>query len=249
MRSVWKGSLKVGLAIVPVKMYVAARDRRPKLHLIHREDGGKIKYKRVCEKCGKEVEWQELGRAVKVGKDKYVPVPDEALEGAEGSGVVEIVAFFPVEQLEPRMIVETHWLVPADGGAVASAFKVLKEAMMQRGVAGLGKVVLRGRQRWVALLPVGEAVAAIKLRAAGELVDWQGLAPYAEAVDRDALEMALQLVDLMKRDLKVEELKDEQTDRLLEAVAGAQEEKSAKGEAEKVVSFMEALVKSVERAA
>jgi DNA end-binding protein Ku len=57
MRSIWKGSIAPGLVNVPFKVYSAIEDHDIKFHQVHEKDNGRIRYKRVCEVCGKIVEF------------------------------------------------------------------------------------------------------------------------------------------------------------------------------------------------
>jgi len=63
MRSIWKGSVAFGLVNVPVKVYAATEEKDVRFHQVHEDDGGRIRYKRVCEICGKTVEFADIAKA------------------------------------------------------------------------------------------------------------------------------------------------------------------------------------------
>ena len=63
MRSIWKGSVAFGLVNVPVKVYSATEERDIRFHQVHEADGGRIRYKRVCELDGKTVEFADIAKA------------------------------------------------------------------------------------------------------------------------------------------------------------------------------------------
>ncbi len=47
-RSIWKGAISFGLVTIPVKLFSATEEKDISFRQVHPEDGGRIKYKRVC---------------------------------------------------------------------------------------------------------------------------------------------------------------------------------------------------------
>src|SRR5665648_563308 len=102
MRSIWKGAITFGLVNVPVKVYSATEDHDVALHQVHDKDGGRIRYQRRCERCGRVVDYAHIDKAWDSG-DKTVIITDEDLRTlpAERSREIEVVEFVPSDQLDP----------------------------------------------------------------------------------------------------------------------------------------------------
>src|SRR5690606_30081582 len=60
VRAIWKGAVAFGLVNVPVRLYAATGEHEVRLHQVHREDGGRIRYRKVCEVDGEQVEWGDI---------------------------------------------------------------------------------------------------------------------------------------------------------------------------------------------
>ena len=50
MRSIWNGAISFGLVTIPVKLYSATEPKDVAFHQVHRKDGGRVRFKRVCAK-------------------------------------------------------------------------------------------------------------------------------------------------------------------------------------------------------
>jgi DNA end-binding protein Ku len=79
MRALWKGAITFGLVNVPIKLYPATEDHDVSLHQVHDADGGRIRYQRRCEVCGKVVEYANIDKAYAEGKTTVV-LTDEDLK-------------------------------------------------------------------------------------------------------------------------------------------------------------------------
>lgn len=102
MRAIWSGAITFGLVNVPVKLYSATEDHDVKLHQVHDEDGGRIRYQRRCELCGRIVDHEHIDRAFDDG-ERTVVLTDEDFDAlpAEKSREIDVVEFVPSEQIDP----------------------------------------------------------------------------------------------------------------------------------------------------
>src|SRR5688572_21975722 len=102
MRSIWKGAVAFGLVNVPVKVYSATEDHDISLHQVHDKDGGRIKYQRKCEVCGKTIEYEHIDKAYDNG-DRTVILTEDDIKSLpeERSREIEVVEFVPSEQIDP----------------------------------------------------------------------------------------------------------------------------------------------------
>src|SRR5579875_1756534 len=101
MRSIWRGAITFGLVNVPVKLYSATEDHDVPLHQVHNADGGRIRYQRRCEVCGRVVDYQDIDRAYDAG-DRTVVLTAEDLRSlpSERSREIDVVEFVPEDQVD-----------------------------------------------------------------------------------------------------------------------------------------------------
>jgi non-homologous end joining protein Ku len=113
MRAIWKGAISFGLVNVPIRLYSATEDHDVDLHQVHDEDGGRIRYERRCEKCGKVVEYAHIDKAFAEGST-IVVLTEEDLKSLpeERSREIEVVQFVPSEQIDPIMFDRSYFLEP-----------------------------------------------------------------------------------------------------------------------------------------
>src|SRR5690606_30415673 len=113
MRSIWKGSLSFGLVNVPIKLYSATEDHDVPLHQVHEKDGGRIRYKRVCEIDGETVEYSEIAKAYVDGEQTVILTADDfAALPVERSRDIDVVEFVPSAQIDPIMFDKSYYLAP-----------------------------------------------------------------------------------------------------------------------------------------
>src|SRR5881628_2006175 len=94
-RAMWKGAISFGLVTIPVSVYPATEEKGLKFNQLHDEDGGRIRYKRVCEKDGEEVTFEQIVKGYEVEKDRYVVLTDEDFDAipVESSRAIDIERF------------------------------------------------------------------------------------------------------------------------------------------------------------
>jgi DNA end-binding protein Ku len=255
MKALWKGAITFGLISIPVRLYSAVSEKRPRFHLLHGEDGGRIKYQRTCSKCGKEVDWDDLVRGYEVSKDTYVDFTDEELEaiGVPSVSAIDVVAFVPLEQIDPVYYNKTYYVAPEPSGL--KAYRLLAEALEAEGQVGVAKVSFREK----------EHLATIRLRDDVFMLEtmyWPDeiREPEFEELDKNVeirdteVKMARQLVQQLSDDFHPEQFEDEYrkaVEALVEKKIQGQEIVVApppEEEPAKVVDLMEALKASVEEA-
>ena len=255
MKALWKGAITFGLISIPVRLYSAVSEKGLKFHLLHEEDGGRIKYKRECAKCGKEVTWDDIVKGYEYSKDHYVQFSEEEMDSVDVDSVraIDVVSFVPLESIDPIYFNKTYYVAPEPSGL--KAYKLLQEALDAEGQVGIAKVALREKEH-LATVRLKDDVFVL------ETMYWPDeiREPEFEELDkkievRDAeVKMARQLVQQLSDDFKPGEFQDEYRialERLVEQKVEGQEITVAEAPEEeptKVVDLMEALKASVEQA-
>ena len=151
MRSVWKGSVVFGMVTIPVRLYTATQEHDVKFHQVHGADGGRIRYKRVCEVCGQEVSYEEIDRAAEQPDGTLVTVTKDELDAlAVPTGhEIDVVQFVPAEQIDPVLFARSYYVEP-DAKAI-KPYVLLREALRDTDRIAIGRVTLRQRETLAAL--------------------------------------------------------------------------------------------------
>jgi DNA end-binding protein Ku len=161
VRSIWKGAISFGLVTIPVKLYSATEERDVSFHQVHREDGGRIKYKRVCTIDGEEVSYGDIAKGFDLGGGEMVVLTDEDLAGLPltTSRTIDVLQFVPLEQVDPIYFAKSYYLEPDRTGA--KPYALLRDALEESGRVALVKVALRQRET-LATLRVRDGVFVLE---------------------------------------------------------------------------------------
>ncbi len=161
MRAIWKGAVAFGLVNVPVKLYAATGEHKVPLHQVHAEDGGRIRYRKVCSVCGQEIAYQDIAKGYETDDGQMVVLDDEDFAGLPLSTEREIAVeeFVPADQVDPIMLGKTYYLEPEK--TAAKAYVLLREALQSTDRMAVVKVALRQRES-MAVLRVRDDVICLQ---------------------------------------------------------------------------------------
>jgi DNA end-binding protein Ku len=258
MMAIWKGAVTFGLVNVPVKLYSATEDHDVPLHQVHDADGGRIRYKRVCEIDGEVVPYEHIDRAYDDG-ERTVVLTKKDLAGlpAERDREISVVEFVPSEQIDPIMLDRTYYLEPDSKST--KAYVLLRRTLEETDRTAVVKFALRQRTRLAALRVRDEVLVLQTLLWADEIREaaFPSLDEPAKVSEKE-LTMSAQLVSSFEADFTPEDYEDEyqvQLRKLVEAklesgesvdtAATFGEAAEGDGEGAEVVDLMEALKRSV----
>jgi DNA end-binding protein Ku len=249
-RSMWKGAISFGLVTIPVAVYPVTEEKGLKFNQLHDEDGGRIRYKRVCEKDGEEVTFEHIVKGYEVEKDRYVVLTDEDFDAipVESSRAIDIERFVDLDDIDPVMFKKSYYLIPEETGA--KAYALLREAMSEDGRVGIAKVSFRDKEHLAALRFKDDAFVLETMYWPDEIreADFGGVNVTGKVTEQE-LEMARQLIDSLAGEWTPESFSDEYREGLLQIVEaklhGQEVEVVAPEPTAKVVDLMEALKASV----
>ncbi len=200
-RAIWTGSLAFGLVNVPVGLYSATEDRTIHFNQFQAGTSDRIRYQRVNERTGREVDLAHIVRGHEVGKDDYVLISDEDLEAIEPgrSRTIEITDFVELAEIDPIYYQKAYYLGP-QGDSAARPYALLHRAMSDIGRAGIATFVMHGKQYLVAIRAVGDVLALETMYFADEVRDPHDVIaglPTDKSIQPRELTIARQLVDSM----------------------------------------------------
>jgi DNA end-binding protein Ku len=249
-RSMWKGAISFGLVTIPVSVYPVTEEKSLKFNQLHDEDGGRIRYKRVCEKDGEEVSYDHIVKGFEVEKDRYVILDDEDFDKVpvESSRAIDIERFVDLDEIDPVMFKKSYYLIPEATGA--KAYALLREAMSQDGRVGIAKVSFRDKEHLAALRFKDEAFVLETMYWPDEIRDAEfGDVDVDVKVRDQELAMARQLIESLTAEWEPEAYTDEYREALMQIVEakinGEEIEVIEPEPTAKVVDLMEALKASV----
>ncbi|WHM36642.1 Ku protein [Streptomyces sp. BPTC-684] len=255
MRSIWNGAISFGLVSIPIKLFNATESHSISFRQIHTEDGGRVRYRKVCELDGEELDASEIGKAYEDADGSLVPITDDDLAALPlpTAKTIEIVAFVPADSIDPLQI-DTAYYLSASGVPAAKPYTLLREALKRSRKVAVAKFALRGRERLGMLRVVDDVIAMHGLLWPDEIRAPEGVAPDSGVKIRDAeLDLADALMDTLG-EVDVDSLHDdyrEAVESLIASKAGGAlppaEAPETKGGG-KVIDLMAALEKSVRAA-
>ncbi len=254
-RAIWKGAISFGLVSIGVKLYSATEEKDIRFHQVHRTDGGRIRYRRVCELDGDEVSYDDIAKGYDLGGGETVILTDEdfAELPLPTSRAIEVLEFVPAEQVDPILYAKSYYL-DVDGNAAAKPYVLLRDALENSERVAIVKVALRQREQ-LAVLRVRQDVLVMhtmlwpdEVRGAEFEFLEDGSSPRPQE-----LSMAESLIDSMTADFDPDEYVDNYRAALQEVIdakVAGREVVAPEPEEEKpaAVDLMAALRASVERA-
>jgi DNA end-binding protein Ku len=250
-RAIWKGAINFGLVTIPVGLYTATDNKTPKFKQLRKTDHSPIKYKRVAEVDGSEVVWDDIVKGYEFEKDRYVVFTDEELSAAnpDGNKLVDVVQFVDESEIDPMMYKSSYFLAPEKTGV--KAYRILQEALAEKGRVGIAKVSIREKQQLATIRAKDGVIIMETMFWPDELrsAEFEELESQVE-IRSEEVDMAAMIIDNLTRPFDPEDYQDRtrQTveDLAAKKVAGEEIVAPSSPEPTKVVDLLEALKASVE---
>src|SRR3954463_11064199 len=209
MRSIWKGAISFGLVTIPVKLYSATEEKDVSFHQVHRDDGGRIRYKRVCQVDGEEVPYSDIAKGYELPSGEVVVLTDEDFADLplSTSRTIDVLEFVPLEQVDPLYFSKSYYLEPE--GAGAKPYVLLREALENSGRVALVKVALRSRES-LATLRVRDGVFVLEMMLWPDEIRQPDFGFLDEDIDvrKQELVMAESLIESLSGDFEPEQYAD-----------------------------------------
>ncbi|MDQ7910545.1 Ku protein [Phytohabitans sp. ZYX-F-186] len=151
MRAIWKGAVSFGLVSIAVKLYSATEEKDIRFHQVHREDGGRIRYKRTCSICGEEVSYDDIAKGYDIGGGEMVILTDEDFADLplSTSHAIDVLEFVPADQVDPILYNKAYFMEPE--GAATKPYVLLRDALSDADRVAIVKVALRQREQLATL--------------------------------------------------------------------------------------------------
>lgn len=246
-----KSLISFGMVAIPISMYTATQDNDIRFNQLHKEDNSRIRYKKTCAHCGKEIKAEDIVKGYEYEKEKYVVVTEEEIEKVktEKEKSIQILHFAQLNQISPVYYDKTYQVTPEKGGE--KAFELLRLALMEEQKVAIGKTVWGTKDTLMAIIPREDGMLISMMFYADDVKELQKQYNRPE-VSEEEMNMAKLLINSMDTPFDPSQYKDEYQEKLRELIhskiSGEEIVASEIDSGGKVVDLMEALKASVEKA-
>jgi DNA end-binding protein Ku len=224
MRSMWKGAVSFGLVMIPVKLYAATETRDIAFRQVHREDGGRIRFRRFCTIDEQEVPYEDIAKGYELPGGEMVILTEEDMAELPlpTTKNIEVVQFCPIEQLDPILLNRSYYVEPEATGA--RAYCLLRDALEQSGKVAIAQVALRQRES-LAVVRARDGVLVLETLLWPDEVRDPAFGFLSDDVEvrPQELRMASSLIESMTLDFDPDEFHDSYREALQELVAAKTE--------------------------
>lgn len=243
-----RGAISFGMVHIPVGLYTATQDNDIHFNQLCKADGSRVKYKKVCAGCGKEIGSEDIVKGFEYEKGKYVTLTDDDFEKAksEKDRTIHILHFTALQNIRPIYYDKTYHAVPEQGGD--KAFELLRRAMRDENKVAVAKTVMGTKEKLLALIPTDEGILIETLFFAEEVKEAPKEANHP-SIQEAELSMAKTLINAMVQPFQPEQYKDEYKAKLWDIINQKIQGKEITAPAENiqvnVIDIMEALRQSL----
>ena len=253
-RAYWKGFLRLSLVSCPIQLFPATSEREKiRFHQINKETGNRIKYRKVDADTGDEVEQDDIIKGYEARKGEYIELEPEELEAVaiESTRMIDIEQFVPKSEIDELYLGNPYYIIP-DGKVGQQAFAVIREAIKEKGMVAIGRVVFTSREHVIALEPRGKGMIGITIRYPYEVRDEKNYFDDLpnEKIPKEMLDLAGHIVMTKQGHFKPDKFEDRYEEALKDLLKkkahGEKIEPVEKDEPGKVINLMDALRRSVE---
>ncbi len=217
MRSIWNGSIQFGLVSIPVKLYSGSEDKKIDLDMLDKKDNARIRYKRVNEHTGEEVEWKDIVKGYKQGED-YIVLEKEDFDNAnmKKSKTIDIEEFIDESEVADVLFKKPYFLEPQKEGG--KSYNLLRNALQKTKKLGVATFVMRQKEHLSLIGIYKDCLVLHVIRFSDEIRDPGELKLPEAKVSKKEVDMAISLIDQYTAEFSFEKFKDVYNDQLMKII-------------------------------
>lgn len=219
MKPIWTGAIGFGLVNIPVKLYSATIASRLDLDMLDKTDHSKIHFKRINEKTGKEVQWDNIVKGYKMPNDEYVVITDKEFELAnvKKTKTIEITNFVDATEIESVYYETPYYIEPEESGV--RAYALLRDALRKTQKVGVATFVLRNKETLAILKATDKVIILNRIRFEEEIKNPSDLKlPAKTDIKGNELKMAVSLIEQLSGKFNIKQYKDTYTAELMKVI-------------------------------
>jgi Ku protein, prokaryotic len=220
VQSIWKGAVSFGLVTIPVKVFAATEEKDISFRQVHAADGGRIRYKRVCDIDGEEVPYSDIAKGYEMpdGEILVLEADDLAELPLTSRKVIDVLEFVPMEQIDSISLARAYYL-GADGGPAEKPYVLLRDALAESDRVAIVKVTLRNREALAVVRPSEDALVLHTMLWPDEVRSPAAVSPPADIELRSQeIAMARSYIDTLTTDFDPSRYHDEYRQALQEVI-------------------------------
>lgn len=246
-----KSVITFGMVAIPIAMYTATQDNDIRFNQLHKEDNSRVRYKKTCAHCGKEIKTEDIVKGFEYDKDKYVVITESDIEKIKTAKEksIQILHFAQLNQISPVYYDRTYQAAPEAGGE--KPFELLRSALMDEQKIAIGKTVMGTKDTLMAIIPREDGILISTMFYSDDIKELQKQYNKPEVSEQE-LNMAKILINSMDTPFEPDNYKDEYQEKLRTLIetkiSGKQVVAAESDDTGKVIDLMEALKASVEKA-
>jgi DNA end-binding protein Ku len=225
-RTIWTGSLTIGLINVPVKLYPMIYDRGIAFHFLHKTDGQPLKYERVCTKDGKIVPWDEVVKGYEAAKKEFIIFDKKELDAMkpESDRRIRIDKFIDYFSIDPIYFQTSYILMPDKSN---DAYSLLLTALQKKGKACVGRITLRTKEYPAIVHAYKGSLVLTTLRYGYDIADPQVFEELKKLKEPEKaeLDLAVKIITDLSGEFDITDYKDQYREKVEELI-----QKKLKGE-------------------
>ena len=245
-----KGSISMGMVLIPIGLYKTTVDNDIHFNQLEKESKARIKYKKYCSHCGKEVQSSDIIKGYEYEKDKYVVMTDEELERikTKKDKTIHILQFAKMSEVNMIYYEKDYYAIPEVGAE--KAYELLRQSLLSEKKVAIAKTVMGTNEKLLVLYPMKDGMIVKTLFYEDEIVAVPKQVPKMKLEEQE-LDMAKLLIQNMTKPFDATAFKDEYQARLKEAIMkkiqGQEIVTADTSGPDNVIDLMEALKKSLEQ--
>jgi len=219
MKPIWTGAIGFGLVNIPVKLYSATRTSNLDLDMLDKADHSKIHFKRINEKTGKEVQWENIEKGYKLHNNGYVVITDKDFERANSkkTKIIEITNFVDEKEIESIYYEIPYFLEPDKSGE--RAYALLRDALRKTQKVGIAAFVMRNKETLAIIKASDNVIILNRIRFEEEIKNADELAlPAKTDIKGNELKMAVSLIEQLSGKFNIKHYKDTYTAELMKVI-------------------------------
>jgi DNA end-binding protein Ku len=218
MKAIWSGSIGFGLVNIPVKLFAAIESSELELDMLDKKDHANIRYLKVNENTGKEVNWEDIVKGYKYN-DEYVVLDDSDFEqaNAKKTKMIDIEDFVKVEEVDAIYYENAYYVAPDANGS--KAYHLLRKALLKTGKAGIATFVIRSKEKLALLRATEKVIILHRLHFDEEIRDTKDLNLSENATFKaKELEMAVSLINQLSEKFDIKAYKNTFSEELMQII-------------------------------
>jgi len=218
MKAIWSGAIGFGLVNIPVKLFTATESSELELDMLDKKDHANIKYLKVNEKTGKEVEWDDIVKGYKYN-DEYIVLDESDFEQADAqkTKLINIEDFVKIEEVDTIYYENSYYVAPDTNGS--KAYHLLQQALFKTGKVGIATFVMRSKEKLAILRATKEVILLHRLHFHEEIRETKDLNLTTNATYKGKeLDMAVSLINQLTEKFDITAYKNTYSEKLLEII-------------------------------